>query len=205
MRTKLLCRVAPAVLVVLALPSISAAYQQPLSPESVREAYFLGRQTERAGAFLRRYTQTPFAPLGSLVDVARIALLTPYAQIVSASHSDMADQNAVDVDQEYSNRSLPLLVRLWLYPPARYVGPFQVFDASVRKLSIVVSQSRRIAARGSAYTTLYSAGDAGRWPSGLEVELTFDAGQFRPAPVNVVVSSPGGGRVSAAFDLSTLQ
>jgi hypothetical protein len=204
MRSRLPCRLATALLALVALSTISAAYQQPLSPESVREAYFLGRQTEQADAFLLRYTQTPFSRLDEQIDVARIELLTPYAQIVRASRMDMANQNAVDVDQEYPARVLPLLVRVWFYPPASYVGPFDSFDVLARKSSVAVSQSHALAPQQSTFTTLYSSSKDGHWPAGLELDLTFDAKQFRDVPMHVAISTPDGQHTEATFDLSQL-
>ncbi|MGH9718018.1 MAG: hypothetical protein ACRD4R_15005 [Candidatus Acidiferrales bacterium] len=200
------CWFSVAVLVLLAISAASvAAYQQPLSPESVREAYFLGRQTEQADAFLRRYTQAPLILLDQKIDVTRIELLTPYAQIVRASRVDMANQNAVDVDQEYPARSLPLLLRVWFYPPASYAGPFDGFDALVRKSTVAVSQLHVLAPQQSTLTTLYSSSKDGHWPNGLELDLTFDAKQFRASPVQIVISAPNGQHAEAAFNLSTLK
>lgn len=205
MRSKMLCRFGAPLLALLVFVALgAAAYEQPLSPESVRDAYFLGRQTEQADAFLRGYTQTPFSLLGKKIDVTRIELLTPYAQIVRASRMDMANQNAVDVDQEYQARSLPLVIRVWFYPPASYAGPFESFDASVRQLSIAVSQSRFLRPQNTTYTTLYSGGK-GHSPDGLEVELTFRAKQFRAAPVRIAISFPEGQHAETTFDLSRLK
>lgn len=204
MRPISLCRWGPAVLLLLAVAAGASAYDQPLSPEAVRDAYFLGRQTEQADAFLRAYTQTPVLLLDRIINVTRIELLTPYAQIVHASRMDMANQDAVDVDQEYPKRSLPLLIRVWFYPPTSYAGPFDSFDASVRKLSIAISQSRVLKPQQTAYTILYP-NSRRHWPNGLELNLTFDARQFHAAPVRIAISVPNGQHAEVTFDLSSLK
>jgi hypothetical protein len=209
MRSLTTCRFGAAALVLLAIAAFGAsAYDQPLSPESVRSAYFLGRHTEQARSFLSRYEKGFPSPPSSEINIARIQLLTPYAQIVSASFTDLLNNNAVDADQTYAGRSLPVLLRIWVYCPGAGMynsGPFKQFERLVRSFTIAVSQSRPLASQGATYTTLYYSTDSGRWPNGLEVELTFDAAQFRPKPVHIAISAPNGQHAEAVFDLSQLK
>ncbi len=202
MRSKMLCRFGAPLLALLVFVALgAAAYEQPLSPESVRDAYFLGRQTEQADAFLGRYSRTLSSWTKDLY-ISTVQLLTPYAQIVSKSRYDMANQNSVDVDQKYLGRALPVIVRVWFNFPSAYNSSFDRFDSLVRHTSISVSQARRLKPNSTSYTTLRSAKG---WRDGLEVELTFDAKQLRPAPLRIAISSPNGQRAQAIFDLSRLK
>lgn len=179
------------------------AYDLPLSPEDIREAYFLGRQPGQADAFLSRYTQSLSSSSGQLI-ISRVQLLTPYARIVTRSRFDMTNQNSVDASQAFAGRSLPLIVRVWFDLPIAYGGPIDKFDDLVRRSAISVSQDRRVKPRATSYTPLYSVGK-GHWRNGLEVQLTFDARQLHSGPVRIAILSPNGQHAEASFDLSSLK
>ncbi|HVB85695.1 MAG TPA: hypothetical protein VNK23_03400 [Candidatus Dormibacteraeota bacterium] len=202
MRSRLPCRLGTALLALVALSTVSAAYQQPLSPESVREAYFLGRHHEQADFFLGRYSQV-LSSWSKQLGIVKVQLLTPYAQIVKNSRYDMVNQNSVDIDQEYPRRVLPVIVRVWfnfpVVPDASYVEP----DRLARHSSISVSQSHLLRYSNVTYSTLYT-GSKRPWPYGVEAELTFSASQFSSAPVSIAISVPGGQAAKAIFDLSQL-
>ncbi|MGH9738407.1 MAG: hypothetical protein ACRD4X_07430 [Candidatus Acidiferrales bacterium] len=193
---------------VIVAASVAAAYEQPLSPESIREAYFLGRHDRHARDFLGRYSKIIRTSQSSELEFSRVQVLTPYAQIVSAALQDMLNDTAVDADQYYQGRALPVLVKMWVYcPSASGYSPISFDRCSelTHDTSIVVSQSRSFEAKDVAYTTLYTATKGAKWANGLEVDLQFDASQFQPAPVQISISSPDGQRYAASFDLSALK
>jgi hypothetical protein len=204
------CYCVPAVALALVMFAAlgAGAYQQALSPEAVREAYFLGRHNKRAREFLGRYQRTFPASPKTDMNITQVQVLTPYAQIVSASFHDMLNANAVDADQEYQNRSLPLLVNVWVYCPSASgysAAPFEQCADAIRRSSFAVSQGHPFKPLKITYATLYSRWRNSSWPSGLEVELQFDDSQFQSAPMTISVSSPDGQHAEANFDLALLK
>jgi hypothetical protein len=204
MRSLTTCRFAAAALVLLAVAALGAsAYEQPLSPESVRSAYFLGRHHEQADFFLARYSQV-LSSWSKQLGIVKVQLLTPYAQIVKQSRYDMLNKNSVDVDQVYPRRMLPVIVRVWFnfpaIPDASYIGPNRL----ARHSSISVSQSHLLRHSKVTYSMLYTGGKH-PWPYGVEAELTFSARQFQAAPVQIAISVPNGQRAEITFDLSSLK
>jgi len=202
MRSIALCRWGAAVLVLLAVAAGASAYDQPLSPEAVRDAYFLGRHHEQADYFLARYSQV-LSSWSKRLGIVKVQLLTPYAQIVKQSRSDMLDKNSVDVDWEYRHPVLPVIVRVWFdFAPIPY-STNGIPDRLARHSSISVSQSHALQYSKISYSTLYSGG---KHPAsyGVLAKLTFSASQFTSAPVNVSISVPNGLHTDAAFDLTQL-
>jgi hypothetical protein len=209
MRSRTRYRVLAVALAVVIFTALGVgAYEQTLSPEAVREAYFLGRHNERAREFLGRYQRTFPASPNTDLNITQVQVLTPYAQIVSASFKDMLNGNAVDADQEYQGRSLPLLVNVWVYCPsasAYSAVPFEQCADAIRHSSVVLSQGHPSKPLKTTYTTLYTSWGDSSWPSGLEVELQFDDSQFQSAPIRVSVSSADGPHAEATFDLARLK
>ena len=78
----------PSALLALGLltAQVSAAYENPLDPISVREAYFLGqRNDDKLAEFLAQYVKRlPLPKQGP--HIAEIELRTPYEQVVLRSH-----------------------------------------------------------------------------------------------------------------------
>jgi hypothetical protein len=204
MRLKSGSRIPAAALALVAIAALGvSAYQQPLSPESVREAYFLGRQHEQADFFLGRYSQV-LSSWSKQLGIVKVQLLTPYAQIVKQSRYDMIDQNSVDVDQEYPRSVLPVIVRVWFnFAPIPYASDV-VPDRLARHSSISVSQSRPLQYSKLTYSTLYSGGKR-PVPYGVEAQLTFSAAQFSGDPVRIAISTPDGQHAEATFDLAELK
>jgi hypothetical protein len=204
MRPLTTCRLGAAALVLLVIAASGAsAYEQPLSPEAVREAYFLGRHHEQAAAILGRYTRT-LNSANQEFNISKVQLLTPYAQIVRQSLVDMLNENSVDIDQEYPAHVLPVIVRVWFYLPASK-SSFHAFDKLVRHTSIVVSQSHSVKPKSTSYTTQTLWVGKYHWPDGVEVQLTFSDGQFSSSPLRIAITSPGGHRAETSFDLSSLK
>jgi hypothetical protein len=83
--------------IVLSLPLLAKAYDYPLSPNAIREAYFLGtRATSLGPDFLAQYTHTiPTLKVGRFTSGA--TLETPFGQVAVHASSTLAysAQNAV--------------------------------------------------------------------------------------------------------------
>src|SRR5215472_5211332 len=80
------------------------AYEAPLEPNAVREAYFLGQRNDDARAkFFAAYVKH-FALPQKGPYVSEIELLTPYAQVVDVSRQHTAGYSAQQAAEDYKKR-----------------------------------------------------------------------------------------------------
>jgi hypothetical protein len=172
-----------------------------MSVESIRQAYFLGRQNQQADQFLGHYEKELHSSSGTNIEFSKVEFLTPFAQIVKQSRFDIANENGVDADQEYQKRSWPLRMHAWCYLSVAYGSWFEQFAKLLRHSSISVSQLDKRTPRKTDYSKLCS----GHRPEGIGIELPFDARQFRPSPVQIMISSGEGQRLEAIFSLDDLK
>ncbi|HEV2207014.1 MAG TPA: hypothetical protein VGR36_10765 [Candidatus Acidoferrales bacterium] len=182
------------------------AYEQWLTTEAIREAYFLGsRNDENSVQFFGPY-QHWFAASGAGLQVQYVQALTPYAQVVFAAQHYMINENAVDAVQRYKNRALPFVVRAMIYVPiAELPSKYDIEKQS----SVAVSQAHPIAPRTITYHPVYvSTGGpkgGGTRFAGVEVELEFDVTQVESRDLKVRVSFSDGRHFDTTFDLTRLK
>jgi hypothetical protein len=99
----------------------SAAYEAPLTPAALHEAYILGQRNDQAAAnfrtpYVKRTTEGSQAP-----HIAEIQILTPFAQVVDLSRtSGYSEEQAA---REYHQRGDTVVVRIVLMLPAAYPKP----------------------------------------------------------------------------------
>jgi len=131
-----------------AVAPAALAFHHHLSPEDVRNAYFIGRDPNRQDAFFSKYLHTPQLP-DTGPDVACIEFRTPYEQIAIRSRdSNLSNYFPPDAQQDYETHPREVIVRVLIYAtqtfdfPARdessqqpYLGGFQ-FHVSQQNRSI---------------------------------------------------------------------
>ena len=103
----------PSVLaVLLLLPAPSPAFDTPLSPEAVREAYFLGQHNDQSTAsfFTPYFRVLPVPDNGPYIAEAEV--YTPYCQIIEASRRRSMGYSAQQAEQDYRHHSGKLYVRV---------------------------------------------------------------------------------------------
>lgn len=90
------------------------AYDSLLQPESIRDAYFLGRRhDENTAAFLAKYLKRlPLPEKGP--HVSEIALYTPYAQVVLNSWRNASIYSAQQAEQDYRTNGDAIRVRVMI-------------------------------------------------------------------------------------------
>src|SRR5713101_3160295 len=89
-----------------------AAYDAPLDPSAVREAYFLGqRSDERRTKFFEAYLKHLALPEKGPY-VSEIELLTPYAQVVDVSRQHTGAYSAQQAAEDYKKRGDTIQVRV---------------------------------------------------------------------------------------------
>ncbi len=193
--------VALAIVTMVSLPA--QAYEQQLTTEAIREAYFLGsRNDEITTEFWGHYEQVFTTPSASL-HVGAVEVLTPYAQVVFDAQNYMINENAVDAVQRYGGRSLPLLVRVSIYYPSNALpGKYDVEGES----SVLVTQGRPLKPRKITYHPQHAlVGKSGSRSLVVQVELQFDTAQIASRELTIRVSFEDGGHLETTFDLARLK
>lgn len=186
----------------LALPSV--AYEYPLSSETIRDAYFLGKGSGSAGAdFLAEYAHTlPKLKIGAYTSVVRLE--TPYTQIAEHARETL-NYDSQDAVKDFLDK--PAVFRVFLDICFRYP------DSSVRtsdagKIRIKMSQDdKEIVPKSVERSQYYPFQDSGAFiPSiGEHVEMDFDADKIESSPLVIEMDTPNGRHAETTFDLSALK
>lgn len=203
-----------ALAVSLLAAQVAAAYERPLSPQSIREAYFLGsRKDEKTAEFLSKYVQRlPLPKSGP--HVAEIEVRTPYHQVVTRARNAPPGYSSQQAEQGYRAHPNLIFVRVRINLTPTYPAHLTQTVGGVRgtqprtpefwrDFSIRLIQEEPIAPKNVSGKPIYW-GNGGRL-IGSEVELAFDAEHVASGPARVEVLTPDGQRVAAEFDLQKLR
>ena len=207
----------------LLIPDVLNAYEVPLKPASVHEAYVLGRRNDQATAgFLNPYVKQLTAETEH-PDIAQIEVLTPFAQVVDLSRrnatSSYTEEQAAD---DYRRNGDKIVVHITLVLPAAYASAkrnpetpstdtknaplapenfWQNFRFSLKQGGKVIG-TRSINNR-----PVYSAAtkDTPSVLDGAVVWLEYDAKDVASEPATVEVLTPESKTISLMFDLKSLR
>src|SRR3989441_437831 len=191
---------------------VSAAYENPLDPISVREAYFLGqRNDDKLAEFLAQYVKRlPLPKQGP--HIAEIELRTPYEQVVVRSHQHSIGYSAQQAEKDYRAQSDLIVLRVQINLTPSYSGySVQTAPGSAqprpedfwRDFSIRLIQDKPITPKKITGRPLYRG--RLRPYSGVDVELEFETVQISSGPVRVEVLTPEGQSVDVEYDLEKLR
>jgi hypothetical protein len=191
------------------------AFDWPLSPEAVREAYFFGRGSDRTkvAEFLGQYIRV-LQPQDSNSFAGRIELHTPYQRVVQRSWETTANYSAQQAQIDYASQSDIVGVRVFIYLAAGGPAPSDIYSDSHgpildrrqnfwREYQFRVTQERVIEPKKILGQPLYSR--RGRGLSGAEVDLELDASEFTPGEMVIQVISPDCRIMTTHFDLDRLK
>jgi hypothetical protein len=104
----------------VSLSSLSA-YELPLSPTALHEAWTLGQRNDQATAeFLSPYSKQITEAPQQVPHVAEIEVLTPFAQVVDESRRHSSGYSEQQAAQQYRQRGDLVMVRIRLMLPAEY-------------------------------------------------------------------------------------
>jgi hypothetical protein len=202
----------PLILCALLVPD-ARAFHYPLSPEEVREAYFLGRNPGDRPAFFGKYIHAPALP-DKGPNVQSIEFRTPYELVALRSQEHWANYNVLHAEQDYAARPSEVLIRvlIWGAPTFHFAAPPPstkpeqappwLQEDYLRGFEFRVSQGhtikvKQLTARNSCPPGCSDFG-------GEEAFLHFDAEQFSSGPVKIEVIAPGGQVFATTFDLDQL-
>jgi hypothetical protein len=91
---------------------LAFAFDAPLSPEAVREAYFLGQHNDQSTlSFFSQYVKTLPAPDKGAY-ISEVEIYTPYAQIIEASRRRTGSYSAQQAELDYRHGHDKLYVRI---------------------------------------------------------------------------------------------
>jgi hypothetical protein len=206
-----------AAILVLSLPGFS--FDRDLSPQAVREAYFLGqRNDDEMAQVLAPYTKHLALPEKGPY-ISEINLSTPYAQIIDASRLRTGRYSAQQAQQDYRDRGDTLLVFVRIEFTATYSYPQAVASANRvakeqgislqpqdfwKDFCLGLSQDGNwIEPRNEHAEAVYNRGEGGL--GGAVVWLEFDARDVASTGASVEVETPGGQHIVAPFDLTRLR
>jgi hypothetical protein len=206
----------------------SAAYEAPLTPAALHEAYVLGQRNDQVTAtflipYLKQITEGSRAP-----HIAEIEILTPFAQVVDLSRSFTSggypEEQAV---REYHQRGDTVVVRIVLMLPAAFPKPEPTADQP----SIAPQQSpppntalrpenfwqnfrfetkqhdKTIATRSVHNKPIYSTPtkDTPAVLDGATVWLEYDAKDVASEETVVEATTPDSKKINLTFDLKRLR
>ena len=94
------------------LAPCSLAFDTPLSPEAVRDAYFLGQHNDQSTlSFFSQYVKSLPAPDKGAY-ISEVEIYTPYAQIIEASRRRTGSYTAQQAELDYRRHHDKLYVRI---------------------------------------------------------------------------------------------
>jgi hypothetical protein len=205
------------------------AYEAPLKPASIHEAYVLGQRNDQATAdFLNPYLKQ-FTDSGAQgPHIAEIEVLTPFAQVVDEtrkrSASGYSEQNGAE---DYRRRGDLLVLRILLMYPAAYPksnqnGPETNPRAPVQQPApstlrpenfwqnfrfTLKQHGKTIPTKSMHNKGIYSAAtkDAPSVLDGATVWLEYDAKDVASDLATVEVQTADAKTITATFDLQKLR
>jgi hypothetical protein len=205
----------------------AAAYEVPLTPAALHEAYILGQRNDQATAnflnpYVKQLTDNSQAP-----HIAEIEILTPFAQVVDLSRRFTSGYTEEQAARDYHQRGDTVLVRIVLMLPAAYPKPdnslnqtpppppqppapntalqpenfWQNFRFETKQ------QGKTIKTRFIRNKPIYSTPtkDTPGVLDGATVWLEYDAKDVASEETVVEVTTPESKTISATFDLKKLR
>ena len=216
-----------AMTVCIANGDVSFAYEVPLTPTALHDAFILGQRNDSAtAAFLNPYvkqiTENAYEP-----HIAEIQILTPFAQVVDLSRRSTSGYTEDQALREYHERGDTLIVRIVLMLPAAYpkAEPTQGETPPPAQQSSPPStalrpenfwQNFRFATKqhGKTIATRFIRNkpivstptkDTPSALDGATVWLEYDAKDIASEDVVVEVTTPDSKTISATIDLKKLR
>jgi hypothetical protein len=202
------------------------AYEVPLKPASIDEAYVLGRRNDAATAnFLNPYIKQLTAGIQG-PDITQIEILTPFAQVADLSRrSATTNYTEEQAANDYRRRGDKIIVQITLVLPAAYATakktptsgtppPPQTNGSSLapenfwQNFRFNLKQNGKVIPTRSVHNQpVYSTAtkDTPSVLDGATVQLEYDAKDVSSDFATVEVLTPASKAVSASFDLKKLR
>lgn len=184
-------------LLALAVTLPALAYDYPLSSQSIRTAYLLGKGSGSAGThFLAEYSRTlPGLKVGAYTSVVRIE--TPFTHVAEHARETL-NYDAQDAVKEFVDK--PSVFRAYL---DICYAPIKAKPIKVRFLQ----NDKEIASASDKREPYYPFQDSESVaPSiGEHIELEFKPEKIESSPLLIEIDTPNGQHVETTFDLAKLR
>jgi hypothetical protein len=187
-----------ALFLALVLAHAVLAYDFPLSPESIREAYAIGQRHD--GDFLARYKRS----IPSLKEkeggcISDVRVETPFLQVVSFAEN-APNYSMQDATKRFYDKPLPFRIYLDIcyMPSAPPPGSLEIKIFQNKKAIVPVSDNR------SPYIPVVDVG----WtlpPNGEQVQLEFLPDKISSSTLTIQINTPDDQRAELELDLSSLR
>ena len=221
-----LCRSVFSLLLVTTLyfPPPLSAYELPLTPAAVHDAWVLGQRNDQATAeFLAPFSKQITSSAQSSAHIAEIEVLTPFALVVDQSRQKLSGYTEAQAAQDYRQRGETVVVRIRMMLPGAFpesernaqappASPAE--KATLRaenfwhSFKFAVKQGQKMLAPRSIHNIpVYSAATKSA-PSTLDgqtVWLEYDAKNIASDEILVEVTTPDAKMVTTNFDLKKLR
>ena len=200
------------------------AYEAPVSPASLHEAWTLGQRNDQATAsFLAAYIKEITEKVGGEPRIAEIEILTPFVQVVDESRQNPSNFSEQQAAESYRKRGDTIVVSVQLMLPAAYPKPEEgpppsastsQQNAPLRPENFWQSFHFNLKQRGKVIpirTTrtkpIYSAPtkDAPSVLDGATVWLQYDTKDVASEETIVEVVTPDSRTITVTFDLNKLR
>jgi len=204
-------------------PQLSA-YELPLTPAGVHDAWVLGQRNDQATAeFLAPYSKQVTSSAQNSTHIAEIEVLTPFALVVDQSRQKLSGYTEAQAAQDYRQRGDTVVVRIRLMLPGAFpesernaqappASPAE--KATLRaenfwqSFKFAVKQGQKMLTPRSIHNTpVYSAATKSA-PSTLDgqtVWLEYEAKNVASDEILVEVTTPDAKMVTTNFDLRKLR
>lgn len=187
--------------------AVALAFDNPLSADAVREAYFIatgdpGKRT----AFFDKYTHHPPASkVGP--HISSIEIETPFAAVVQDISDRSLNIRAPDAAKEFYGKPAQFRVRVVIdftptYPPSASTS--MQLGSFWDKFHVHLRQEKEIPMLSQTGKPILSD----QTPSGYTgaiVVASYDPNKIQPGPADVVVTGPDYTTTISSFDLNTLR
>jgi hypothetical protein len=201
----------------------ASGFDYPLSPETVREAYFFGQSSERGKAadFLGRYLRID-SPESAIIFhgkdgdsfVGRVELRTPYQRILKKSFENSSGYTAQQAEKDGRAGGDTVEIWIWLFFGDKQPSPSDLYtDEKGRVLDhrrdfwksyqFRVQQGESIEPNRIEAVPIY--GRRGQGLSGALVCLELDASKLANHRMQVIATSPDGRSLTTEFALDELK
>jgi len=200
------------------------AYELPLSPAALHDAWTLGQRNDQATAeFLAPYSKEMTGGTQERPHIAQIDVLTPFAQVLDQSRQNPSHFSEQEATQAYRQRGDTVIVRIRIMLPASYPqserGPqsppaSQGESAVLRpenfwqSFKFAIKQHGKVLdARSVHNKPVYSSATktSASMLDGQTVWLEYDAKAVASDEIAVEVTTPEGKTITTNFDLRKLR
>lgn len=181
---------------VLAFPT--QAYDFPLSPSDIREAYYLARQPNVAD-FLSKYMHAlPELNVGKKF-VTRVRLETPFFQVVEQVSKNL-NYSAQDATKDFYGKPMTFHIYLEVCYRIEALLPHAVKIA-------IMQNDKEILPKTDERTGFFPATDPyTRSPNlGEKITLAFDPVQFDSSTLTIRIDTPDDQHANMEFDLQNIR